>query len=234
MKKFYPVIHARSKDQIITNVKVAWSLRADGVFLINHGNMDDCDFQESIKLMVDCYQAPYDYEPAEVEDRFEFKIGVNFLGLDNTIALARAYNLGCRMLWVDNSLTDKEDPTELNKFKSLHSSLENKIEVFGGVQFKYQPKPNCDIQESVRRARGQANITLSGPRTGCPADLTFIQKAKEAAGDCRLAIASGITAENAPSYIKYIDDFLVSSSIITPNDYWDIEKFEKLRQIIQS
>ena len=56
-------------------------------------------------------------------------------------------------------------------------------------------------------------VTTSGSATGAAADKGKIQAMKAAMRDFSLAIASGITPENAVRYLKIVDCFPVATGI---------------------
>ena len=232
MKKFYPVIHCYDFNQTQYNLLLALKNKADGVFLINHNQMSELTFD----LIIDTISAAY---------KDQIKIGANFLNLSNTEALEKAVNFGLDMLWVDNAGCDDCDNLQSaeNFFKrSYELDDEMNVEIFGGVHFKYQPKPRSSIFESITQSLIYMDIpTLSGSATGNPADIEFIKEAHYALdafnksywpekGDRSLAIASGVSIENVNDYLPYIDHFLVASSILDENDerLFDEEKLKML------
>jgi predicted TIM-barrel enzyme len=65
-------------------------------------------------------------------------------------------------------------------------------------------------------------VTTSGVATGQEADLGKIATFRQAIGDKALAIASGITPDNAASYGD-VDCFMVATGINAPGNFYDID-----------
>ena len=65
-------------------------------------------------------------------------------------------------------------------------------------------------------------VTTSGIATGEEADLTKIQDFRAGIGDRPLALASGITPDNALSYAD-VDAFMVATGINVPGDFYNID-----------
>jgi len=224
MKKFYPVIHCYDGATDNKNIKTAIDNGADGIFLINHGVLSDYSFELSVRNACARY-----------------KIGANFLNLSNIEALEKAVDFGLDMLWVDNAgCDDCENLQSAEDFFKRSCELDDnmEVEIFGGIHFKYQPEPKSSIEDSLYQSLAYIDVpTLSGSATGSPANIEFVQRAYSALearnntywpdkGDRSLAIASGISIDNANEYLPYIDKFLVASSIE--------EKLKMLREMIHS
>lgn len=237
MKKFYPVVHCEDNEQIQKNVEVAKNNNADGVFLISHNVMTTYNFEAVV--------ARY----AQYHSSENFKIGANFLNLSNIEALEKAVDFGLDMLWVDNAGCDDCESLEAmeNAFDFFHRTSEldgdMKVQIFGGVHFKYQPKSS--IEKSVFEVWKLMMIpTLSGSGTGKVADIELIKKAYEKVLQVKslvftkfsLAIASGVSIENVDEYLPYINHFLVASSILDEKDerLFDEEKLKILCETIHS
>ena len=65
-------------------------------------------------------------------------------------------------------------------------------------------------------------ITTSGVATGQEADLGKIETFRTAIGDRPLALASGISPENARDYAD-VDCFMVATGINEPGNFYDID-----------
>ena len=65
-------------------------------------------------------------------------------------------------------------------------------------------------------------VTTSGIATGEEADLTKIRDFRAGIGDFPLALASGITPENAHAYAD-VDAFMVATGINHPGNFYDID-----------
>jgi predicted TIM-barrel enzyme len=96
---------------------------------------------------------------------------------------------------------------------------------FGGVAFKKQ-RPVDAAQ--YRRSAGIALpfmdvVTTSGIATGHEAEDGKITDFRRGLGDAPLALASGITPENAARYGRDVDCFLVATGINRVDDFYNID-----------
>lgn len=220
MKRFFPVIHVNNSNQVKENILRAQRSKCDGVFLINHNQVSEQSFVYLIDESVIKYQSD------------NFKIGVNFLSFDNITALIMAQSLKCKMLWVDNAGTDKDNLIECQKVKGLQESIRDKVEYFGGVQFKYQPKPDWNLTVSIERSLPWVDVaTLSGVATGVPAEIEKIKNACRLFDSNRFALASGISEDNVELFLPYVDNFLVASSIIEIEDGVEMFNSDRLQRL---
>lgn len=205
MKRFFPVIHCvdPNKQQgvghALANARTAYDNGADGIFLIGHG-LDShtvCDLYEKTRK-----QFP------------ERWIGVNFLDLAAEEDLCSQGELeravkkcgGLNGLWMDGL------PNTRPKY------ISSRIEVFGGVAFKcIDPNQRgYELERSCERAKLVVDvITTSGNSTGSPPDIAKLKEIRRNIGtESRLALASGVTAENISLFLPFVTDYLVASSII--------------------
>ena len=65
-------------------------------------------------------------------------------------------------------------------------------------------------------------VTTSGVATGIEADISKIKTFRSCIGDSVLAIASGITVDNAKMY-SIADCFMVATGINYENDFYEID-----------
>jgi predicted TIM-barrel enzyme len=77
-------------------------------------------------------------------------------------------------------------------------------------------------------------VTTSGPGTGQAAALEKIQVMKEALDDFPLAIASGITPENAVQYLPWADCVLVATGISRTFEEFDPQRTQDLVNRVRS
>lgn len=73
-------------------------------------------------------------------------------------------------------------------------------------------------------------VTTSGPATGQEADDDKIATFRAAIGDAPLALASGITPENAQRYAQ-VDCFMVATGINYDDNFYDIDP-KRLRRLL--
>ena len=212
-----PVIHVADERQALGNVRVAISTGVAGVFLINH------DFPMSDLLPV--IRAVRARWPA-------LWLGVNFLGVSGADAfpvLGRLAAEGCAVdaYWADDARIDehRESQDEAQEIDRVRAASGWQGLYFGGVAFKKQRHvAPADWARAAAIARPFVDVvTTSGPATGEAAEARKITAFRAAIGDAPLALASGVTPENAPLYGADVDCFLVATGINRPGDFYNID-----------
>ena len=222
-KRFFPVVHISTEEQTLRNVEIANKAGADGVFLINHGNVQT-DLMEVI---------------TKVHQEFpDVWLGVNRLGT----ATEDAFNVlppYIKGVWADNahihsgpggelSLDTAED-IDTNKRRAKFNGL-----YFGGFAFKYTQQPD-NLEDAAKWATWYIDvITTSGAGTGHAADIEKVKAIHEAVEGHPLAIASGITPDNVEEFLPYIDDFLVATGISDSFHELNADLTRELRDRIKS
>mgnify|MGYP002632829177 CR=1 FL=1 len=212
-----PVIHVLDTARTLANMGHAIRLGAPGVFLINH------DFPLEMFL-------PILYEVrAECPDVW---LGVNFLARPGRLAfpvLGRLAAEGCQIdaYWADDACLDERQPsqTEAEAVAAIRAASGWQGLYFGGVCFKKQRPVDPALQEhSARIALPFMDVvTTSGTATGTAADQGKITDFRRGLGRAPLAVASGITPENAGQYAAEVDCFLVATGINRPGDFYTID-----------
>lgn len=214
-----PVVHVRDAAQAERNLATALDLGAPGVFLINH------DFlrTELVPILRD------------VRARFaDAWIGVNFLattGFDAFPTLGDLAREGVRLdgYWADDARIDERRPTDDQPDAAAIAGVRQRSGwdglYFGGTCFKKQREVAPEHHATAARtAVGFMDVVCtSGPATGRAADLDKISTFRAAIGDAPLAIASGITPENAHVYARDVDCFMVATGINRPGDFYEID-----------
>lgn len=220
MRRLLPVIHILDEDQVLEQVDVALEGGADGVWLIDHEGMSD-EFMWELAL--------YRVRPRHPD----LWIGLNFLSMNAAEAMASVVDDRIDGLWTDDAKVRPETDSRLAKrIWEAKKRSRWRGTYFGGVAFKGS-KPVRDPAAAARAAKDLMDVvTTSGPATGVPAELDKIRAMKEAVGDHRLAVASGITPENAPTYLPYVDDFLVATGISRDFHTLDGPKVRALADIV--
>ena len=66
-------------------------------------------------------------------------------------------------------------------------------------------------------------VVTSGIATGCAADVSKIKIFRDNCGETALALASGITSENALEYAADVDLFMVATGINFDGDFYNID-----------
>jgi len=230
-KSFLPVIHVTDNiDNVFTNVDICIEADADGIFLISHGYKN---YRELLSI------------GSEIKKKFpKLWIGYNFLDLGNDIPFLFIKDK-VDGVWVDDTKcgVDNRYMEELASanidYKVKHKCCHpNNTFFFGGVAFKYCKQPE-NIENAIKFAiPNMEAITTSGDGTGEAASLdkikTISNKLTSArmANNTKLALASGVSAENVTEYLPYVDIFLVASSISVTHDLLDSKKTKELSNLI--
>ncbi|HSF95161.1 MAG TPA: adenine phosphoribosyltransferase [Thermohalobaculum sp.] len=210
-----PVIHVLDNDRTARNVREVIGAGAAGCFLINH-----------------------DFEPARflpiirhIRDRFPaLWMGVNFLavtGRDAFPMLGELAQQGCMVdaYWADDARIDEFGANaEAREIATIYDDCGWDGLYFGGTCFKKQREVDpANYGDAAREACAFMDVvTTSGPATGKEADLGKIGTFRAAIGDTALALASGITPENAASYAG-VDCFMVATGINIEGNFYDID-----------
>lgn len=212
-----PVIHVTDLRQTLANITHAVRLGAPGIFLINH------DFP--VEPFLPILRAVR----AECPDLW---LGVNFLAQPGRVAfpiLGRLQSEGCQIdaYWADDACMDERQPvqTEAEATQAIRAASHWGGMYFGGVCFKKQRPVDPALNEvSARLARPFMDVvTTSGIATGQATDLTKITDFRRGLGNAPLAIASGVTPDNAHHYVADVDCFLVATGINRPGDFYNID-----------
>lgn len=210
-----PVIHVLDTPRTLRNVEMLLEAGAQGCFLINH------DFE------------PDKFLPIIRDTRAAFPslwMAVNFLavtGADAFPILGDLQRDGVQVdaYWADDACID-EDGANV-KAKAIAQARDASGWdglYFGGTAFKKQRHVDPDrYADAAREACAFMDvITTSGVATGQEADLGKIETFRAAIGDRPLALASGISPDNAESYAD-VDCFMVATGINVPGNFYDID-----------
>ena len=210
-----PVIHVLDPARTADNISKVIEGGAQGCFLINH------DFDKDALL------------PILREMRFLYPslwMGVNFLAVTGREAFPVLGELaaeGCDIdaYWADDARVDEDGDTsdvEQIAMARVRSGWDGLY--FGGTAFKKQRHVDpARLGDAARSACPYMDvITTSGVATGQEADLGKIETFRAAIGDRPLALASGITPENAQSYAD-VDCFMVATGINAAGNFYDID-----------
>jgi len=211
-----PVIHVLDAARTSANIEVLTAGRAPGCFLINH------DFSVPKFLPI----------VREVRAAWpNLWVGVNFLavtGRDAFPVLGELAGDGCIIdaYWADDARIDETAPDqpEAEATSAARAASGWPGLYFGGTAFKKQrPVDPADFAAAARVAAAHMDVvTTSGIATGRQAGITKIADFRRGIGDRPLALASGITPENAGSYAD-VDAFLVATGINHPGNFYDID-----------
>lgn len=211
-----PVIHVLDTPRTLENVRVLVGEGAAGCFLINH------DFGIE----------PFEPIIRDVRDAFpSLWMAVNFLavtGRDAFPVLGRLQADGCPVdgYWADDARIDEASDvqTEANEIDRVRRASGWTGLYFGGTAFKKQREVAPEHYEtSAQKACPHMDvITTSGVATGKEADLTKIEAFRAGIGERPMALASGITPDNAHAYAD-VDCFMVATGINREGNFYDID-----------
>ena len=223
-----PVIHVLDNEQAERNVRLACDGGAHGVFLINH------DFPPEPFLPI----------IRQVRSVFpELWLGVNFLavtGKDAFPVLGELERDGCPVnaYWADNARIDEthspEDQPEAREIAAVREQSGWNGLYFGGTAFKKQREVAPEQYKTAARvaSRWMDVVTTSGIATGHAAAQSKIVDIRVGCGDTALALASGVTPDNALHYAKAVDCFLVATGINVSGDFYNLDP-DQLEQLLR-
>jgi len=210
-----PVIHVLDSARTRKNVEILLEAGAQGCFLINH------DFE------------PERFLPIIRDTRAAFPslwMAVNFLAVTGKEAfpiLGQLQSEGCQVdaYWADDACIDEDGANiEAKEIADVRAKSGWDGLYFGGTAFKKQREVDKSrYGDAAREACPFMEvITTSGVATGQEADLGKIETFRAAIGDRPMALASGISPENARDY-RDVDCFMVATGINEPGNFYDID-----------
>lgn len=205
--RVHVVVHVNDHQQTLEQAELVTEAGFTDVFVINHhgGSIDHiCDLGAAV-----AQQHP------------ELRVGVNHLGStpdELYQVLARRAHAGRWVptkVWADDA---RAGDTQMLRELREHPVLDS-IEYFGGVAFKYTASytdnPDRAARQAVELASDVDVVTTSGPGTALAAGPLKVQAMREAIGDRRLALASGVSAQNLDQYTPWVTDIIIASSLET-------------------
>ncbi|MFK7763860.1 MAG: adenine phosphoribosyltransferase [Roseobacter sp.] len=223
-----PVIHVLDTPRTLRNVREVIGAGAAGCFLINH------DF------------APEPFLPIIREVRSAYPslwMGVNFLAVTGKVAFPMLGELAQEgaavdAYWADDARIDEHgENTEAREIAQIYEDSGWNGLYFGGTCFKKQREIDpAHYGDAARLACDFMDVvTTSGVATGHEAELGKIDTFRAAIGDTALALASGVSAENAETYSD-VDCFMVATGINEMGNFYDIDpaRLDALMQVTRS
>ncbi len=210
-----PVIHVLDTKRTLNNIRILESAGAAGCFLINH----DFDVDTFLPII------------REVRTHCpDLWLGVNFLAVTGRDAFPVLGSLeadGVRIdaYWADDARIDEHGPPqrEAEAIADVRALSGWNGLYFGGTAFKKQ-RPVAPEHHQLAAAQAIHHmdvVTTSGTATGREADQSKMSAFRVGAGDRPLALASGVTPENARHYAN-VDCFMVATGINAPGNFYDI------------
>ena len=225
-----PVIHVLDHAQTYRNIFIAMHEGCPGVFLINH------DFEkEKLLPIIKSLRAEFS----------DYWIGINFLAVTGEFAfpiLGALQSEGIRVdgYWADDACIDERraahDQIEADRIDTVRQESGWQVLYIGGTAFKKQRPVNpSDYAYSAQLASKHMDIVVtSGVATGHAAEVDKIKTFRANCGHTSLAVASGITPDNAEEYRHDVDLFMVATGINIDGDFYNIDanKLKKLMHVI--
>lgn len=214
--EIFPVVHiGEDLKEATRQAHIAHELGAKGVYLIDHDN--GARNTRPLFEVVDAIKS-------EDESRY---VGVNILGFSPEAAVrhiseefseAESLHFVPDSLWSDDMRQGRADPMQAMRLKSFRPELAN-LSVHGGIAFKYTrtftEDPESAAAEALELKDTVDVVTTSGAGTGTPPSVEKIAAMKQAIGEQKLAVASGISLDNIHRYQGILDQILVASSVET-------------------
>ncbi|MEO0747424.1 MAG: adenine phosphoribosyltransferase [Pseudomonadota bacterium] len=217
-----PVIHVLDTPRSLQNIDVLRKEGAPGCFLINH----DFGVEPFLPIVREVRAAHPD-----------LWMGLNFLavtGLHAFPQLAELERGGCRVdaYWADDARIDERSDAQSEARAIAEGRTGWSGLYFGGTAFKKQrPVAESDYGRAAKLACDWMDVVCtSGEATGVEAEDTKIATFRQAIGEKPLALASGITPENAHRYAT-VDAFMVATGINFDGNFYDIDR-ARLRRLL--
>ena len=219
-----PVIHVLDTNQTLTNIRTLIAAGAHGCFLINH-DFSVAEFLPIIKAARQAFPSLW--------------LGVNFLGLYaheafGELARLEKDNVSIDGYWADDARINE---TSVDQSEAEVIAIARKASgwnglYFGGTAFKYQRSVAPEHYSAAAKvASGFMDVvTTTGSGTGEAADPAKIDAFRAGAGDHPIAVASGITPENAATFAS-ADCFIVATGINRAGDFYNIDP-DRLSELI--
>jgi predicted TIM-barrel enzyme len=225
-----PVIHVLDAAQTERNIRIVKHRGVPGLLLINH----DISVSEFLPVI------------RATRRRFpSLWMGVNFLGVTGLKAfpvLGELQRDGVRVdaYWADDARIDEMQPIDSQNEAAAIIDARRRSEweglYFGGTCFKKQREVSPDYFEASARiaARWMDVVTTSGVATGHAPELSKVEIFRRGVGDVPLALASGITPENASLFAADIDCFIIGTGINIDGDFYNFDprKVERLMNFV--
>ena len=211
-----PVIHVLDETSTAANIDRIVDTGLKGCFLINH------DFGiDPFLPIIEAIRTRYP----------DFWIGLNFLAVTGLKAFPILAELGRQGIsidayWADDARIDERTGSqdEAEEIAATRRDCGWNGLYFGGTAFKKQrPVDPQDHTRAAAIAGGYMDVvTTSGIATGKSADIDKLDQFRASLPDRPIALASGITPENAHDY-GMVDCFMVATGINIEDDFYTID-----------
>ena len=215
------VVHGLDAGHAVGQARLALDAGADGVFLIDHHGGGE----RIITQMLAAVRQELGDDPW---------VGINPLGYTaagGARLVRRMHEAGMAVdgLWADNAGIGRyTDPDDVRSILDGIDCL-----YFGGVAFKYQQEVTDLEGVAAIAAHHMDYVTTSGPGTGMAIDREKLRRIAEGSGDHPVALASGVSIDNAAGALAYIAAALVNTSVSTSFHHLDPAKVAALAKVFQ-
>jgi len=216
--KIFPVIHYLDAGLALDQLDLAKEEGADGAFLISHDGRDD----EMIGVALQAKRGLGD-----------FALGINLLSKKPWFACEVAKQFDLDMVWADRMGVDSSGLDSSGLALSGFAEIHPRIQLFASVAFKYQAIEKDPALAAQNAWKAGFIPTTSGNATGVAPHLSKIADMSVACQGS-LAVASGITPENAIHYRDLVSCALVSTGISSDGYRLNRQKLRALLVVARS
>ena len=218
-----PVIHLFNEEQAVSEARAAFGAGADGVFVIDH----ECDNAATRRAALAVHRA------LRGDGYLRPWVGLNLLGTRSAQEAFEYLQMrgapGLSGVWCDAPARGYVKPPYRPDVEGVFGAL-----LFSGVEFKVGGDPGgMQVEVPAALAAGTDVLTTSGPGTGMPCRPEKVRRLRALAGpDASVAVASGVTAENARELVEAgADGLLIASGIAQDGDFHRLDP-DKLRAVL--
>lgn len=226
-KQFLVALHAYDRNQVLKEAdKILTPKGAHGVLLVNNG------FHISSS---EGYPNLFDLT-VELKERYpEYIVGINPLDLKHFEAVRQMFKFQDPEKCPDILWTDDGGVVEVDEGIQLYNPLKDDLKrlrpkYYGGIAFKYLPQPKNLAGVAQLAATYFDVVVTSGEKTGMPPSIEKVKLIKSLIGTKPLANASGISVDNVGDYVRYVDVFIVGTSLLQQKENQFIYSKEKVEE----
>lgn len=223
-----PVIHVLDIEQTERNLRIAMHAGAPGVLLINH--------DISVEAFLPIIRSARASFPSAW-------IGVNFLAVTGRLAFPilgtlQRDGVAVDAYWADDACLNELEPADNQRdaaeIEAIRQASGWEGLYMAGVCFKKQREVAPKYYEASARiaVSWMDVVTTSGIATGHAPQPGKIESFRRGVGDATLALASGITPQNAPLFAQLVDCFIVGTGINYDGDFHNLDP-EKLERLLK-
>src|SRR6266581_3778307 len=112
------------------------------------------------------------------------------------------------------------------------------VQTFADVHVKHAATlGDCSLEEAARDTleRGLADtLIVSGSGTGMAADVSDVQRVREACPKAKILLGSGVTCENVRDFVEMADGFIVGTSLKVRGKVSNPVDAERVKQLLSA